>query len=191
MSNLSSALNGASASGFAKVEELGLRGMITLRGDLASTEVAAAVKAATGADVPDVRKIVSGDKGQVAWMSPDELLVLVAYEDAVATVEVMTKELGSSHSLVVNVSDARAMFRVSGEAAADVLAKVAPVDLSNDAFAAGDFRRTRLAQVAAAFWKTEDGAFELICFRSVGQYVFDLLRVCAESGGEVRFFQSQ
>ena len=46
MSNLASALNGASFNGLAKVDEAGLVGMITLRGDLGSAKVAAAVKAA-------------------------------------------------------------------------------------------------------------------------------------------------
>ena len=52
MSNLVSALNGVKAKGFAEVSELGLSGMITLRGDLESKEMAKAIKDATGAKVP-------------------------------------------------------------------------------------------------------------------------------------------
>ena len=50
MSNLVSALNGVKAKGFASVEELGLSGMITVRGDLSSKEMAKAVKEAV--DLP-------------------------------------------------------------------------------------------------------------------------------------------
>mmetsp|Transcript_31984 Transcript_31984/g.41166 ORF Transcript_31984/g.41166 Transcript_31984/m.41166 type:complete len:112 (+) Transcript_31984:59-394(+) len=103
MSKAVSALDGVTFDGFAKVEETGLRGMITVRGDLASKEMAAAVKAATGAEMPVLRKITSGDKGAVAWMSPDELLVVVDYDAANATVATLTDALKDSHALVANV----------------------------------------------------------------------------------------
>lgn len=187
MSKVVSALNHTKAHGFVKVEETGVHGMITVRGDLASKEMAAALKAVIGATVPDVRQIVHADGGAVAWMSPDELLVMTAYDQANDTVAKLTEALGSVHALVANVSDARAVFRLSGENAREVLAKVAPVDLSTEAFGAGSFRRSRIAQVAAAFWCNEDNSFELVCFRSVAQYVFDVLKVSAEEGGEVGF----
>ncbi|MDA5555535.1 sarcosine oxidase subunit gamma [Shimia sp. MMG029] len=188
MSNAVSALSGAKSQGFATVEETGLRGMITLRGDLASAEIASAVKAATGADVPAQRKVSVGDKGAVAWMSPDELLVIVAYDEALSVTAQLTEALAGVHSAVTNVSDARAVFRISGDASRDVLAKVAPVDFASDAFGVGDMRRTRISQVAAAIWGNEDGSFEIICFRSVAQYVFDVLRISAAEGGEVGFY---
>ncbi|MBR9842922.1 MAG: sarcosine oxidase subunit gamma, partial [Rhodobacteraceae bacterium] len=37
-------------------------------------------------------------------------------------------------------------------------------------------------------WMNEDGSFEIICFRSVAQYVFDLLCVASVEGSEVGFF---
>ncbi len=188
MSNAVSALSGAKSQGFASVEETGLRGMITVRGDLASAEMSKAIKAATGADVPAQRKVSVGGNGAVAWMSPDELLVIVSYEEAPAKADALSSALSGAHALVTNVSDARAVFRVSGEASRDVLAKLAPVDFSADAFGAGDIRRSRLAQVPAAVWGNDDGSFEVICFRSVAQYVFDVLRISAAKGGEVGFY---
>lgn len=187
MSDAVSALNGASFEGFAKVTETGLRGMITLRGDLASKQMKAAVKAAIGAEMPDTRRVSRGTSGDAAWMSPDELLILCDYATVNDVVATLTDKLAGEHALAVNVSDARALFRIEGQAAREVLAKVAPVDLSTDAFKADDFRRTRIAQVAAAFWLNGDGSFELVCFRSVAQYVFDVLKVSAEAGGEVGF----
>lgn len=50
------------------------------------------------------------------------------------------------------------------------------------------FRRTRLAQVPAALRMVDDETFEVICFRSVAQYVFDLLKVAGQPGSEVGFF---
>ena len=69
------------------------------------------------------------------------------------------------------------------------MAKLAPVDLSPDAFKLGMFRRTRMAQVAAAFWMVDDTTFQIVCFRSNAQYVLDLLKVAAQKGSEVGFFK--
>ncbi|WP_372572395.1 sarcosine oxidase subunit gamma [Ruegeria jejuensis] len=188
MSEPISALNGARTEGIATIEELGLQGMITLRGDLDNKGLAKAATGATNQKMPGQRQAsVSGDSG-LCWMSPDELLVLVPYAEVEAKLAEMVKTLGSSHALAVNVSDARAVFRVSGDYAREVLAKLAPVDLSKEAFKPGDFRRTRLAQVAAAFWMEEDGSFRVVCFRSVAGYVFNLLKVAAQPGSEVGAF---
>ena len=78
------------------------------------------------------------------------------------------------------MSDARAYFRLTGPAAAlnETLARLAPVDVPR--LEVGEIRRTRLAQVAAAFWMPAPGTIELFCFRSVAQYAKDLLTQAAE-----------
>lgn len=187
MSNAVSALQGVVSEGFATVTEAGLRGMITLRGDLSSAKLKKAAKAATGVDFPDQREChCDGDKG-LAWMSPDELLVMTPYADVVDATARIAKALAADHALAVNVSDARAVFTISGAGAREVLAKLAPVDLSREAFTAGMFRRTRLAQAPVAFWARDEDTFDLICFRSEAKYVFDVLSISARSGSEVGF----
>lgn len=183
MSNAVSALQGASFDGYCTVEEAGLVGMITLRGDLASTGVAKAVKSVTGAAMPGQGEITEGDKGRVGWMSPDELLLIVDHAEAAAIVDAATKSLGDEHSLVVNVSDARAVYRVKGAACREVIAKLTPADTS--VMQPGMLRRTRIAQIPAAFYLEDDVTAVLVCFRSVAQYAFDLLKDAARPGGEV------
>ena len=175
MSDPVSALQGAQFGGIATVEEAGLAGMITLRGDLGSKVIQAAVKKATGADLPATNQVSLSADGGVAWMSPDELLLMVPYAEVEEILATVNKSLAGEHALAVNVSDARAVFRVSGDGARETLAKICPVDLSADAFVPGQFRRTRMAQVAAAFWLDEGGTFTIVCFRSVADYVFNLL----------------
>ena len=184
MSNAVSALQGKAYTGYATVTELGLRGMITLRGDLSSAKLKQALFDATGLTVPKTCSIqVNGDTS-TAWMSPDELLIMVAYETVGATLAVLEKTLKAQHFLAVNVSDARAVFRIEGPHAREIIAKLCPVDMSPDAFVPGQIRRTRMAQIAAAFWMPTDTRVEIICFRSVAQYAFDLLKDAAEPGGE-------
>ncbi|PVH29510.1 sarcosine oxidase subunit gamma [Pararhodobacter oceanensis] len=187
MSEAVSALPHAQYSGLVDLAEAGLTGMITLRGDLASPVLAEAVRAATGASVPEVRRIEAGESGQAAWMSPDELLLIVPYEGAAGVVEALETALAGEFATAAEVSDARAFFRITGPQARDVLAKVCPVDFSD--FAVGELRRTRAAQVAAAVWREEGDVWSLVCFRSVAQYVWDLLATVSKPGGEVGFYR--
>ncbi|GHE86750.1 sarcosine oxidase subunit gamma [Aliiroseovarius zhejiangensis] len=183
MSNAVSALQGASFDGYCKVDEAGLVGMITLRGDLSSAAVAKAVKTATGADIPGQGEITEGVKGRAGWMSPDELLLIVDHAEAPNVVDAASKALANEHALVVNVSDARAVFRVTGAACREVIAKLTPADTS--VMQPGMLRRTRIAQIPAAFYLEDDETAVLVCFRSVAQYAFDILSDAAKRGGEV------
>ena len=72
MSEARSALPGAAFAGVVRVEEAGLRGMVTLRAELGAAKVKKAVKDAMGTDIPAVRKAaLAGGRGAL-WMSPDE-----------------------------------------------------------------------------------------------------------------------
>lgn len=182
MSDPVSALGGAVFEGFAKVREIGPVGMITLRAKPDVKGLAAAVKAAVGTALPAVRKIeVAGDRA-CGWMSPDEYLLVLPYAQVAEAMAALNKGLAGQHFLAADVSDARAVFRVEGAKAVEVLAKLSPVDFAK--MEAGELRRTRAAQVAAAFW-AEDGGFTVVCFRSVGKYVFDLLASSAAAGSEL------
>ncbi len=182
MSNAVSILNGATFNGAVKITEAGLRGMITLRGDLDSATLKTAILGAVGLGIPAQRKVNHGPMGGVAWMSPDEVLLLVDYDKADAITADIATALSGEHHMVVNVSDARAVFLIAGQGDREVLAKGAPVDLSPDAFGVGDLRRTRIGQLAAAFWMVDDETFELVCFRSVGAFMFDWLSTAAREG---------
>ena len=188
MSDAVNALPGASYEGYVSVREIGVQGMVTLRGDHSATKIKNAVKKVAGVAVPDTWKLAEGHGKSVAWMSPDELMVMVPYAEAGATVAALEKALKGEHFLAVNVSDARAVFEITGKDVREVVAKLAPVDMSPAAFVPGQFRRTRMAQVAAAFWMVDEETVRVICFRSVAEYMFGLLKDAAEPGGEVGFF---
>ena len=182
MSNAVSALDGQVAPGEVTVRELGLRGMVTLRGDLSSRKLQNVCKRLTGVAFPNQGGVASeGDKG-LAWMSPDEVLVMVPHAEAAEAVAAIEKALKGEHFLAVNVSDARAVFSVQGAFSREVIAKLAPADLHPDRFKEGMMRRTRLGQVAAAFWMVDEETFHVICFRSVAEYTFKLLAASAGAG---------
>lgn len=181
MSDPVRALNGASFQGFATIREIGPVGMIALRAK-GLKALDKAIKAAIGVKTPAQRRIeVNGDRA-CAWMSPDEYLLMLPYAEVAVALAKLSKSLAAEHYLAVDVSDARAVFRIEGDRAADVLRKLSPVDF--DRLAPGEVRRTRAAQVAAALWKQDQG-FTLVCFRSVAAYVMGLLTHSAQPGSEL------
>jgi len=182
MYNAISALNGKADVGVVTVRDFGLQGMISVRGDLNDKAFQKACKAATGATPPALREMaMAGDNGY-GWMAPDEALLLVPHGDVTAVIDQLEKALKGKHFLATNVSDARARIIVQGPHADEVIAKLAPVDMHPDTFKVGEFRRSRLGQVAAAFWKVDAETFHVICFRSVADYAFDLLVASAQAG---------
>lgn len=189
MSEPVSALGMARFEGMARVEETGLLGMITLRGDLSASALKkAASRAAGGAPSPAPLTVTASETGALAWMSPDELLVMCPYSDAPARAKELAAALAGTHALAVDVSNARAAFRISGPGAREALAKLCPLDLSPAAFPSGTFRRTRAAQIAVAVWAESDDTLRLISFRSVAQYAFDLLKAAARNGSGVGYY---
>ncbi len=163
-------------------------GMVTIRGTLADPAFADAVQTVTGIAVPDTRQITTQGDRALGWMSPDELLLVCPHAEASDLAGQLGGAFGDQFAMAVEVSDARAVFDIKGPQAREVLAKLAPVDLAPGVFEPGELRRTRLAQVAAAFWMTGSDSFRLIAFRSVAQYVEDLLNTAAKPGSQVGLF---
>lgn len=173
------------------IRECGVVGMVSLRADFSAKATKAAVEAAFGAPPPAVRRFEATTSGGVAWMSPDEALAVCPYGEAETRAAKFRDAMGAAHHMATNVSDARAMFEIKGAGAREAIAKGAPVDLSPEAFGNGDFRRSRLGQAAAAFWVAETPggpAINLICFRSVADYVLEWLKASAAHGARPGLF---
>jgi sarcosine oxidase, subunit gamma len=174
-------LGAARYDGFATIQALGPTGMLTLRAkpDVAGLDAALA---AIGLVRPAPRRIeIAGDRA-CGWMSPDEYLIVLPHDQATAAQAVLEQALAGQHHLVANVSDARALFRIEGDKADQVLAKLMPVDFAR--LAEGELRRSRAAQVAVAVWR-QDGGTVLVCFRSVAAYVMGILSHSAMPGSEL------
>jgi len=182
MSEAVTELGGKVAEGWVTVRDAGLCGMISLRGDLENAALRKVCSDVTGVAFPEaLRANAEGQKG-LCWMSPDEMLVLVPYGEVFAALDKVHAALKGTHYQAKNVSDARTVMFVEGAGGREVMAKLAPVDLHPESFAIGDFRRSRLGQIAAAFWMRDAETFQVICFRSVGDYAFSLLSASAEGG---------
>ena len=187
MSEPRSMLNGAVAGvgHYIRIEDRGPVGQVTLRADLASEAVRRAVKAAVGVEVPEPLRAAFEGTGGAVWMSPDELLLFSAYDQAGELVEGLEAALAGTHHMAVDVSDARAVIALEGDHVAEVLSKGAPIDLAEAAFPVGTARRTHIGGIAVAFWRLGDDAWEIVCLRSFSQHLFDWLLQASRDGSEV------
>ncbi|SEN62721.1 sarcosine oxidase subunit gamma [Palleronia pelagia] len=189
MFDVQTALDGASFDGAVRVAELTGQGMISLRGDLGDATLRDAVSALTGHDIPAPLHAAWSGEVTTVWMSPDELLILLPYADAAGAARDLQGKLAGTHALVHDMSDARSLFRLTGPALRDTLAKLTPADVSPAGLPVGMARRTRLAQVPGAFFLRDAQTADLVCFRSVARYVFDLLKTAADPAGRVGYFE--
>ena len=176
MSDQSGMAHGVGLASLRRIDGLG---MITLRAKAETPGLDAAVQAATGCALPGLRRIEHHGDRAASWMSPDELLLILPVAAVGTALAAVAQALDGQHHLAVDVSDARAVFRIEGAGADQVLRKLSPVDF--DRLEPGEMRRSRVAQVAAAFW-CDDSGFTLVCFRSVADYVMGLLSVSARPG---------
>ncbi len=169
--------------GYVTLRRLPTQGMVTLRGDLGAARIKAALRSATGCDVPAPRQITRAGGLAVGWMSPDEVLVFAPHDAAAGIAAALGQALAGQHHLALDVSDARVMFELHGAAVREVLAKLTPADVAH--LPEGELRRSRLGQVAAAFWLEAQDRARLIAFRSVADYVMLLLSHAARPGSEL------
>ena len=174
-----------SYSGYVEVSEKTAAGMLTIRGDFRSSRFKTSFTKAVGANLPKTREVILA-RNNVAWMSPDELLILCAYADVSNLSQNLQMELKDQHHMLVNVSDARALFEVSGSGIREVIAKLAPVNIAT--LEIGEIRRTRFSQIAAAFWLTSETSLFVICFSSVADYMFNLLKISSMPNSTVGDF---
>lgn len=155
-------------------------GMVTIRADLARS--GDAIAGAAGLAIPQTRRIIGDGSRDLGWMSPDELLLVLPAAELAEALAGLTDALAGEHALLADVSDARAVFDVTGPHADDVIRKLVPVDL--DELPPDGLRRSRAAQTAAAFWRIP-GGFRVIGFRSTADYLGLILRNAALPGSEL------
>ena len=168
------------------------RGMIDLRGHASDKKFMAATKKVLGLDLPKVpRSSMSWGDVKALWLSVDQWLILCSRAKAVELTAALRAELGSIHSLVVDVSDMRAVLRLEGEGVREVLLKGSSLDLLSDDYAAGTVRRMRYAEIAALLHVVEDSVFDIYVFRYYADYAWDFILATARTPAKVSLFRAQ
>lgn len=167
------------------LQDMGVRGQITLKADLEIEAVAKAIEAVAGA-VPDRLGAAFVEDGRGAvWMAPDEALIFVPLAEVHDALAEFGHALGDVHHMALDVSHARAVVRLTGPDAAETLAKGVPVDLRPAAFPVGHARRTHLGGLAVGLWRRDERVWEVVCFRSFAHHLMGWLERTGVAGAEL------
>jgi sarcosine oxidase subunit gamma len=170
------------------IEELRDRGMIDLKGDPSVPGFRDGVAAVLGLDLPlEPRSSATKGSTTVLWLSVDQWLITLPYDEAAQTAARLHAALAKHHALVVDLSDARAIFRISGLGAREVAMKGASADLTHKDYRAGTVRRLSFAELAAMVHVVSDTPeiLDLYVFRSVGHHVRQFLETAARPESRV------
>ena len=162
-------------------------GMITLKVDLETKGLKKIINDCFKTPLPHLGKVSATTDTRIVWMAPDELLILISYDKVNKHIASLEENLRGEHYLIADVSDARVLFNLKGEGVYDVLAKGTPADMSN--FGVNEVRRSRIGQLAAAFWTINSDEIEVVCFRSVSDYLFDWLKAAAAPNSLPGYFK--
>ena len=103
--------------------------------------------------------------GNALWLGPDEWLVLGAREE----------DFPNAWA-AVDVSANRVCLELSGEGAADVLARGCALDLHTTAFPPGTCAQTLLARAQVILYRPEENVFRLLVRPSYADYLRAWLR---------------
>lgn len=162
--------------------------MIQIRADHGAA--GAAIAQATGQIMPNQTRITRKGAQMLGWMSPDELILILPDMQLAPTLAALQTALCGQHALVLDVSDMRAVFEISGARADQVLAKLCPVDVAQ--LPQDGLRRTRAAQAACAIWRESPAPtpnpvqrLRLMGPRSMTDYLAAILHQAARPGTQL------
>jgi sarcosine oxidase, subunit gamma len=174
------------------LREIKDRGKIDVRGSTSDKKFMAAAKKILGVDLPKApRTSTSWGDVKCLWLSIDQWLVLCAKSKVDEVIAGLRAELVGVHSLVVDVSDMRAVMRLEGEGVREVLLKGSSLDLLSDDYKSGTVRRMRFAEIAALLHVVEDTVFDIYVFRSYADYAWEFLLATARESSHVKLFGNQ
>ena len=129
--------------------------MVNVRVDPAS-EAAGRIEKALGAPLPrQCGDTTASGPHTVAWLGPDEWLVLSQAEEAVVAAE-LREAIGGDPGSVVALSANRTTLELSGPAAREVLEKGCPLDLHPRSFTPGQAVSTTVGPVAVLLWQVDE-----------------------------------
>ena len=156
------------------LNEMPVPGQINLRGQASDAAVAKAVARVLGCELPVVANtVVAGGELSVLWLGPDEWLVLTAPGAEAGTSAGLSEALAGQHCAVTDVTGNRALLRLSGAPAREVLAKGCSLDLHPSRFAPGQCAQTLLARSGIILSQIDDApSYDILPRRSFAEYTW-------------------
>lgn len=130
-----------------------------------------ALKAAHGMTAPAAGRATGKEGARAVWFGQRMFLLMGPDPDASLV----------DHAALTDQSDAWAAVRLDGAGAADVLARLTPVDLRPAVFRRGHTARTELQHMMASITRLGESTYQILVFRAFGRTLLHDLRTAMES----------
>ena len=164
-------------------------GMLTVRAEIKNRKFQKIIKDFFKLRVPSRLKISTNKNFFLAWMSPNEIMVITKNQNEINSIKSsIENDLAGLETLVLDVSSSRTIFSVNGYFWRELLAKGSPINLFPSEFNSGSFRRTRLGQVSTAFWMIKEDEIYVLCGQSYKNFFFKWLCNAADEKSISKFF---
>ncbi len=137
--------------------------------------LAAAIQDRYGVALPSTPERVEGNGIAFLWAGPDQWLA-AAERTGGRDLDAELQPIVAGLAAVTDQTDARAILRVSGPRAREVLAKGVPLDLHPRVFGPGSVAITHASHIGVILWQTDAApSYELAVFRSFAQSLAEWL----------------
>ncbi len=163
------------------MSEVAHRTIVNIRGNAADPAFAAAVKSATGVDLPAKANTVSsnGDR-RILWLGPNEWWVTAKDGEAAGLVEALRGAFAGQHATACDVSESRAIITLKGPKAREVLMRGISLDLHPRVFGIGQCAQTGLSRCNVLLHQVGEGPrFEIYVLKSFSDYLWRWLEQIA------------
>jgi sarcosine oxidase subunit gamma len=167
------------------MSEIAHRAIINFRGNAEDPAFAAAVKSATGVDLPVKANTVNGSgANRILWLGPDEWWLVAPGEQRVALIEQLRQVFSGQHTAVIDVSESRTVIGLTGSSARDLLARGVSLDLHPRVFGPGQCAQTGMSKSNVLLHQTGDEpSYEIYILKSFADYLWRWMSLTAEDFG--------
>lgn len=170
------------------IEDASDAGMIDLHILPDNTQGLAAAASVLGTDLPlEPRTSTTSEHTTCLWFSVDQWLVTCERSRTAALTQSLSKALEGHFACATDVSDMRAVIRLSGDSVRQTLMKCVSIDILSEAIQPGYVRRVNFGEIAAALHMVskEPDSFALYVFRSYASYALDWLEEAARESAAI------
>lgn len=163
------------------MSEISHRAIVNIRGNAGDAAFIAAVKSATGVDLPTKANTVAGNGArQILWLGPNEWWVTARDGEAASLVDALRAAFTGQHAVACDVSESRAIITLKGPRAREVLMRGVSLDLHPKVFGPGQCAQTGLSRCNVLLHLLDESPrFEIYVLKSFSDYLWRWLEQVA------------